>query len=341
MFHSSPPDSARHVLLSYALGLFFVISGYLYRDSYSRNPVPYVWKRFKRLWLPYVGWGLFFLALHNVLLRAHFYSSVTGFQGQPTVLFAPPDFLHQAIRIIAFSGTEQLGGALWFLPMLFAADALFAGISWVSAFAPVRGAEWLRLALVAALAWLGFSDQTVLQLPFLPNGALVAVAAVYIGYWLRRLDQRLLWRWYIAAACVVLMVLAGDAVDFGGNRYASVPAFVGVTAAGAYANFYLAKKLERSRLLVYVGRNTIPVLALHFLAFKLVSLALIESEGLRLTRLAEPAIPGGPWFLAYFVVGLALPVLAKLGWDRLTAGLRSAMPGRVATEAANSQSPGC
>ena len=48
LFHASPPDSIRHVLLSYSLGLFFVISGYLYKDDYSSRPIPYMWKRFKR-----------------------------------------------------------------------------------------------------------------------------------------------------------------------------------------------------------------------------------------------------------------------------------------------------
>lgn len=314
-YHASPPDSVRHVLLSYGLGLFFVISGYLFKDTYSQRPLEYVWKRFRRLWVPYVGWGLFFLALHNVLLRIHVYSTSTGFQGQATQLYGISDFMRQGLRILAFSGTEQLGGALWFLPMLFAADAFFVSISWLSTLVPARGAELLRFALVSLVFGIGYVDQAVVRLPFLPNGALVAVGAVYVGYWLRRFDSRLRWRWYAALACAGLLAIAGDAVDFGGNRYEGILLFFAVTAAGAYANFYVARKLESSRLLNYIGQNTISVLALHFLAFKLVSFALIQSGDLSLVRLAEPAIPGGWWFIVYFCVGLALPVAALKCWD--------------------------
>ena len=320
MYHASPPEAARHVLLSYGLGLFFVVSGYLYKDSYSSDPLPYIWKRFKRLWIPYVGWGLFFLALHNVLLSAGIYSLTTGFQGQPSIVFGTTDFLRQAVRILAFSGTEQIGGALWFLPMLFAADAIFASLSWAASRVS-RWQEWVRFALVLAVAAAGYANQDLVRLPFLPNGALVAVGAVYVGYGLHRIETRLLWRWYIALVCAGLLVWAGDAADFGGNRYASVPLLFAVTAAGAYANFYVARKLQWSKLLAYIGCRTIPILALHFVAFKLVSWLLIQQEHLPPARLAEPAIPQGWWFIAYFLVGFALPVLAMMVWDWLVSTL--------------------
>ena len=86
LYHARPPDRVAGVLLSYAIGLFFVISGFVYKEAYSAHPIRYTWKRFKRLYIPFVGWGLFYLAIHNLLFRSGLYSGLAGFQGRTSSL---------------------------------------------------------------------------------------------------------------------------------------------------------------------------------------------------------------------------------------------------------------
>ena len=217
LYHSMPPDPLGSVLLSYAIVLFFVISGFLYKDEYSQKPFQFIWKRFKRLYIPYVGWGLFYLALHNVFFRLQLYSEVTGFQGVPVPPLGLPDHAYKAVRILAFSGLEQMGGALWFLPTLFLADALFALISWGASRVDGKAAAVVRYGVVAIVFWTGYTSMLQVPNPWIGSRELVAVGIVCLGYCVRLVEPRLVWRWYWALVAVAFLVMAGPAVDFAGS----------------------------------------------------------------------------------------------------------------------------
>ena len=61
-----------------------------------------------------------------------------------------------------------------------------------------------------------------------------------------------------------------------------------------------------------IGKNTMDIMALHFMMFKIVSFAMILYYGLSINRLAEypvlVEIEGG-WWILYTIVGVALPTL--------------------------------
>lgn len=279
--------------------------------------------------------GLFYLAIHNLLFRSGLYSSLAGFQGRTSSLYGNADFARAGARILAFAGTESLGGALWFLPMLFAAEVVFVGVSWASTRFPLRWREPVRLTGVALVVLIGWRGQ--LDLPILREGALVAVFAVYAGTLARRSIDRIPWRGYIAMLGLLLLAALGGTVDFGGNRYAGLWQLVTVTLAGAYVNFYAARRIEDNRLLRYVGRNTIFILATHFVAFKLVSMAVIATTGYPEYGHAESAIQaGGLWWVAYFVVGMAVPTAVKYGLDVFYDFMRARRADKVATESVGS-----
>ena len=65
-------------------------------------------------------------------------------------------------------------------------------------------------------------------------------------------------------------------------------------------------------VLAALGRATMPVVILHFLAFKLVTaLGLLALGGEGYLLAAFPTLySGGAWWLAYTAAGLALPLLA-------------------------------
>jgi fucose 4-O-acetylase-like acetyltransferase len=238
-------------------------------------------------------------------------------------LYSVEDVLHVLPRILAFRSTEQLGGGLWFLPMLFAAEACFVAISWASLRFGGRFREAVRAAAVVAVAAAGYLGQTLIDQRIVENRVLVAVLVLYLGALLRRAEPRTPWRWYFATASAGVLVLLGGAVDVGANRYAGPVQLVTASLCGAYANLYLGRRLEDNGLLNYIGRNTIFILATHLAAFKLVSLAVIEIEVYPSWRLAESAIQApGAWWVLYFVVGMAVPTAAKYGVDSLARAWR-------------------
>jgi fucose 4-O-acetylase-like acetyltransferase len=326
VYHAGPPGPAKGVLLSCAIGLFFVISGFLYKDAYSSTPIRYILRRLRRLWVPYVAWGLFFLALHNLFLDIGFYSELAGFQGHPNTYYGVADFSGVAIRIVEFRHTEQMGGALWFLPLLFCAEAAFVLLGWAAGKVPGHYKESLRFTGVLLLSAVGYLEWPR-ALPAVGSSALVAVLPLYMGFLLRQVEARVQWRWYWAAACGGVMLWLGPAVDFGANRYAGPMQLVLATACGAYAAFYLARRFGSSRQVASIGRDTIFIVATHFLAFKLVSMAIVQLYGLPRSQLALVAIPMNSWWIAYSAVGLLVPWAVKSVFDRALAMATSTVNG--------------
>ena len=66
------------------------------------------------------------------------------------------------------------------------------------------------------------------------------------------------------------------------------------------------------RLFIYIGDHTFEIMALHFLAFKIVSLCIVYIYSLPIEQLAEfPVIfsyAQQGWWMAYLFIGIAVPL---------------------------------
>ena len=95
-------------------------------------------------------------------------------------------------------------------------------------------------------------------------------------------------------------------------------AYMIVAPIGIFLVMLLSKILDKTRLndlIGYLGDNSLTILALHYLCFKLVSLLAINVTGLSAEMLAEfPVIPslGGAWWVLYSISGLIIPGLISL-----------------------------
>jgi fucose 4-O-acetylase-like acetyltransferase len=101
---------------------------------------------------------------------------------------------------------------------------------------------------------------------------------------------------------------------------------IAAVLAGVFVVVQTSKAIATHALLEYIGRNSLMIMATHFVAFKLVSLAIVHAEGLQLYRLAEfPVIGGhGEWWTAYALVGVLVPTAVKFAYD---AAVRATTPG--------------
>lgn len=309
-YHSLPPPALRFALLSFALPLFFFVSGAVYKDRDTDHPVAYSWRRFKRLWIPYAGWGLFYLALHNVFIKVNILSDRFIWEGEPLAHFmSGGEMAYRGVRVLAFYWVEHMGGPLWFLPLLFMTSVFFVAVSWACSRLSPNHSELLRLVALAALILAGYLQQQLITFPEGLNVALVALLFFYEGYAYRRVEAKIPWRWYLGAAATVVVALWGSWVSIGDRRFSSPFVLVLVPLCGIYACLLLGHLLEERRFFRYLGRHTIFVLATHILAFKLVSWAIVSIQGLPTYRLADfPAIEGGAWWILYAAVGVLVPL---------------------------------
>lgn len=195
---------------------------------------------------------------------------------------------------------------------LIAATVLFAAIGRLARLLPDRlSPHAVRLAVLACFL-AGFGGETLLPWPAFGDTALVGLLVLYAGYRYRTLEARIPVIPAIAVVCAAEVFILRGTVDMTIDTYAGVAVFFAAVGAGIYALLCAASLLERSKVLNYIGRNTLFIAATHFVAFKVVALAHIAVRDLPLQELARfPAIPDGNWWLAYFAAGVIVPLALK------------------------------
>lgn len=107
------------------LVIFFFLGGYFYNEEkYGDNPYKYFVSKLKTNWTKYIIYSLFFILLHNILLKYGLIINVDSYHVS--------DFVSSIINSLLFFGTETLSGALWFVPVYIFASTLFGVIVYFS-----------------------------------------------------------------------------------------------------------------------------------------------------------------------------------------------------------------
>jgi len=317
VFHAAAPAGLLVLVMPWLYAVFFFTSGYTYKDEYTLRVWTLVKKRFFSLYQPFVRWQLAFLALHNVFFATMILSDKAGYGTMVSRHYGPRQFFAMAKAILMMRSQEDMGGALWFIISLLTVNLLFCLVSVIST-RIFGGNEWMRVAMVIGLAALGATNQSIVTYPPQLNFSLLYVVFFYAGYLYRRWEARLPTGLYPAILSVVVL-FAGRGMEYVPGKGSAIALTLSavVTLAGVYLFLLASKALGSQAFLEYVGRNSLAIVAMHLLAFKLVSLVIIRVQGLPGYMLATfPVITGDHyWWLAYSAVGLAVPVAAKLAYD--------------------------
>ena len=311
--HSGNTLHINHFIYMFHMPLFFIASGYCFKEKYLSIPRQYIYNKVKGIYWPYVKWSLLFLLLHNVCFNLHLYSDQYGWKEYVSHLYAPSEFLGLATSIIfKMQGHEQLLGGFWFL------KALFWGsfIAW-PIIRYVRQPLYGGVILIVICTIL---NKTQWQFPFVDISAQAFIAALLIvmGYSLAKYRIKPFNYWQVTLAITITLI--GSFVwnmELNQNSYSNkrfIPYII--TAVLASWSFYsLFDKMKSShgicaKVLDFIGKNTLTILTWHFLAFKLVSLLIIGVYGLPIERLAEfPVITEYSqqgWWIAYFIVAMVV-----------------------------------
>lgn len=65
--HSGCPSWISGFVSMFHMPFFFICAGYFFKAAYWDNGQPFVERRIKRLYVPFVKWSVVMLCLHNVL----------------------------------------------------------------------------------------------------------------------------------------------------------------------------------------------------------------------------------------------------------------------------------
>lgn len=129
MGHSKCPIVINHMLDLFLMPLFFIMSGYCFKDKYLTDGIGFIKQRIKGIYLPYIKWSLFFLFIHNTLYTLNIYNDLFGIDGYIDHIYLLQEMVKKFIGIVIFMKSHDiLLGGYWFLNSLLWGSLIFYGM---------------------------------------------------------------------------------------------------------------------------------------------------------------------------------------------------------------------
>lgn len=303
-------------IYAFHMPLFFIMSGYCFKQKYLSDFKTYFLRRIKGIYLPFVLYSLIFLSFHNVFVNWHLYGTSQG-------VYNWRDFLWIFSRITTrMSHNEQLLCVFWFLKELFWGSLIF--------YAALRFFKNKKIFVVVALLTISFVFRIFsLRIPYFSISFISFYAASFIaaGYWLKDYTLKSC-NWWCVLICALIVALE---VHFWGTSTMNVttcsmiPYFLsgisGTMIIFSASSFICSLGKAKFFLVEYVGSHTLSIMALHLLSYKLISLLIICLYNLPLDELeAFPVLEDynrSTWVLVYTFSGLFVPLLCQWFYSKI------------------------
>lgn len=328
--HTEAPNS--EFVLLFHMAIFFIASGYLYntqRITDIKALGSYILKKIKSLWLPYFGFMTLFILLNNLFLRLNVYtdnpaylSSYTSGKASLGQYFNVADMFKEIFKAAVFRGTAQVGGALWFLYTLFLLTIGYGILDFtirriikkdniVVGIQAVLSVAFLILGYIMYLV-----DKSFLGL----NRFFSFYCLLFIGQMMRGRVVRIYEKMhpiliFLLTLIILIFLQPYGSIQLVNNRIENPIFFLIVSIIGwlmmySLAVFFKQINFAGNRAIAYLSIHAIPIIGLHFLAFKLVNWLAVEINGMEHYMIAGfPVLMHGMWWIAYMITGIAVPLV--------------------------------
>lgn len=324
--HSQCPTILHNIIYMFHMPLFFFCSGYFFHKLNKKEEIfPFIKKKIKGLYLPYIKWSVAFLLLHNIFFFLNIYNEKFGYLGG-SHYYGWQETIHKLINIIfTMDDHEYILGGFWFIKILFL-DAIFIGVSSFlirkETFFKNTLALFFLLFLTIFLGYRHINNLIIIGNPFIIT---YGASFFTIGHIYKSFDKKIIYRTiYVTFALVLFstsLILYKDGLSIY-CHYKEVIPYTLFATTGIYLTFALSRLIDKykiKRIFYFIGQETMIILSLHFLSFKLVSLILIFAYHLPINHLAEyPVlnINNGNYWFAYTIIGVAIPLMVKNIYNR-------------------------
>ncbi len=328
--HSGAPHTG--FIYLFHMSAFFIASGFVYKSSSSdslKEIVKTVIRRVKQLWVPFFVWNAVFTLLNNAFLLLNIYTddpAVLNYVSEEYIVFhhvmSTKEMLVNIIKGFLFAGSTDMGGAFWFLRVLFVISVLYCVLDYgIKLLFGEKYCFPMQAAVAVILLVLSYYLNTRGVTFFSINYITMFYYAYFVGHLLDIFKDRLM----IRGVLKQLAVFAGSFILLLGlywiKRRASYsvtvfPLFLLVSALSGWCLLFSCASLlsytALKKAMVYVGKNTLPIMILHFLAFKAVAALIVRVY--RLPHFCVAAFPNlygekGLWWMLYSLVGMVLPLI--------------------------------
>lgn len=243
-------------IYSFHMPLFFFISGYLYNDKYENmNLKEFIKIKSKKLLYPYMTISIFYI-FYNFIIENNI-----------NIL------LKRIISTIYSAKIFDVNyvGAIWFITCLFSVESIFFIIK------KYKENYIDKIILVIALIGGIYPKLIKFRLPFGLDIAFAGILFYYIGYKLKiskdKFEKVIKYRFLFLLSNIILMIINYNLLKdtiFNGRvdmLYMNYGIFIlfYISAISGILFFYCIYKNIKSKILVFIGKNSLMFMAFHLI----------------------------------------------------------------------------
>ncbi len=306
----------------FSMSVFIFISGYLFKDKKFNNIrelFKYIVHKAKKLYLFYLKYELLFLALTNIFFKIGFYSSEISYSGK----FIYPInslkiVLQKIIEIVLGMGREPFCGAFWFIISLIFIIFGYSIIQYISYKQNILNKKLCEKIAVIICFIIGCLMQATINIPRVaPAFTLMLVYDLGNEAYINR--EKIKFNNYILMIiCFILLLILNNfgKISMNSNEFTNPLYFIICSLAGIYfviaiSNFILEKTNKIAKVLEYIGRITLEIMAWHFIGFKIAMLIQLIFKHVAFPDLAylKGYNNSNLWYFVYIMCGIGLPVM--------------------------------
>ena len=342
--HTETP--AQNFIYLFHMAVFFMASGYLYRESVSDSRASvkaYIVRKMKGLWFPYALWTAIFSVLRNVFIDLNIYTTnpmllleVESRYAELTPYWTAKEIIKNILKGCILPGNVQVGGSLWFLATLLHITVLYVLIDYALKQVLREKKVMLAQGIVSALFLLiGFWFHVKGIFLFGMVRAFTIYGLFHLGRVFHQYKETLLDHngvktslILIGSFCLLLVYDRLGGIALGENDFMD-PVFLLTASVAGWLLLYegaviLKNKPFLCKIISYIGEHTLPIVILHLLAFKIVSYigVLVKGQDFYLVAAFPVLYRGSFWWIAYTVVGSFVSLLMDILYQKIKCYVR-------------------
>lgn len=264
MGHAPVTNIQKSYIYSFHMPLFFFLSGYVFSPTKFKSFKQFIKLRLKSLVVPY-----FTLSFIQYLIFVLYEKQINEYTF---------GYIEPILGIFYSSNTTmKIGIPLWFLTCLFVVQVLFY-------FVRKLDKDIIIIIALFVLSLLGYtySRHNYIRLPWSMDTALTATVFYGLGYLVNKNKQyfsRISRYPYIDLTLVTALIwyifnylnTKNNRIDMFGNSYNNYFYFYFSALSGILMCIFIAKCINKSKILSFLGKHTLAILAFHINIFILIN----------------------------------------------------------------------
>lgn len=335
--HAHAPYS--DFVLLFHMAIFFVASGYLYKCSIANSAETvklFFFKKIRSLYMPYFIYTVIFILLNNFFLLTNIYTDNPAFLETGNSEIDNPvlgtyltfgTLIKQIAKVSVFQGVAQIGGALWFFQTMF---LVLIGYTLAEFFVRrVTTDENIQKIIQTVISmvllligyWCQNTNHSLKGLDRVCSVYILIHIGVLLNHYSLMQKARLYcnqWIILFIALSILLIGYQNGCIALSENNIENPFFYITMSLAGWFLLYSIAELLiennfKLNRRIVYLSIHSVPIIALHFLCFKIISALAVTIYGMEKYMIAAfpVLILPGFWWIAYTVVGLFVPLFLR------------------------------